>query len=414
VAPVPTVDDLAKAADVAADLAAPVADAAPPADGPKASSDDIDLSALGLDPGAAAFDDKLNIYGFADIGWSSQHWVRKIPTIPKDTRAFAVGNLNIYLAKNLTSKARTLAEVRFTFLPNGSQNPDGTYLDNSAEETTNFNRVSQWGGVVIERAYLEYDLTEHLTLRAGRWLTPYGIWNIDHGSPAILGVIRPYIVGEQFFPEHQTGLDLFGDYYQSGFKLDYHLTASNGRGAAEAQTDVDLDVALGANATLETPWGVKLGGSYYRGRYTGFAATPGGLNPTFQESSYGVDAQYDLGPLHAQVEVIARERTYDDGARTATAAGFSPDSRDLGFYCLLGYRFARLWNVMPYGIYERYEPGEGAFFKGIKSMSAGLNFRPTGSMIFKVQTSRTAFDTGPELLAGQKLYFLAAQASWVF
>jgi hypothetical protein len=397
----------------AADATAAIADVTAPAPA-AASSDDIDLSALGLDPSAAAFDDKLNIYGFADVGWSSQHWVKAVPTIAQNTRAFAVGNFNIYLAKNLSPKARALAEVRFTFLPNGSQNPDGTYLDNRAEEVTNFSRETHWGGIVIERAYLEYDLTAYLTLRVGHWLTPYGIWNIDHGSPAIIGVFRPYIIGEQFFPEHQTGLDLFGNVYRSGFKLSYHLTASNGRGAAEAQTDLDLDVALGANAQVETPWGIKLGGSYYRGRYTGYAATPGAIAPTWEEASYGVDAQYDLGGFHAQVEVIARERQYGDGTRTAAVAGFTADSRDLGWYVLAGHRFAKLWNVMPFGVFERYKPGEANYFKGIKGYSGGLNFRPIASLVVKAQLNRTDFDAGPQILGGQQIWFIATQASWMF
>src|SRR6185295_16155697 len=91
--------DLEKAADAAADIAAVTA--APPATG-KASSDDIDLASLGLDPSAAAFDDKLNIYGFADVSYYAQHFVQPLPTIAQDTRTFEIGNLNLYLAKNLT------------------------------------------------------------------------------------------------------------------------------------------------------------------------------------------------------------------------------------------------------------------------------------------------------------------------
>src|SRR5438874_865868 len=126
----------------------------------RASSDDIDLSALGLDPGAAAFDDKLNIYGFADVGYRVTHASRNPVFFPQDTRSFAVGNFNLYLAKSLIRKARALAEVRFTFLPNGSINPDGSIVNTTATDVTNVNRPVQWGGIVIERAYLEYDVGE--------------------------------------------------------------------------------------------------------------------------------------------------------------------------------------------------------------------------------------------------------------
>src|SRR5207249_3352381 len=97
----PPADDLSKAADATAEVAAVQSspDAPEPA---KASDANIDLSALGLEPGAAAFDDKLNIYGFADIGYSAFHASRANLFFPQDTRSFGVGNLNVYLAKPLT------------------------------------------------------------------------------------------------------------------------------------------------------------------------------------------------------------------------------------------------------------------------------------------------------------------------
>jgi hypothetical protein len=394
--------------------AAQPATAPTPAEPVEASSDDIDLSALGLEPGGSSFDDKLSIYGFADVIWEWQHWTHDNGFVAQDSRGFAVGNLNIYLAKQLTAKARTLAEVRFTLAPNGSQKPDGSFVDTTALDVTNFYRPTQWGGIVIERAYVEYDLGDHLTLRAGHWLTPYGVWNIDHGSPAIIGGGRPYIIGEQFFPDHQTGLDLFGNHYLHGVKLDYHLTASNGRGGAEAQQDQDTELAFGGRLAAETPWGIKLGASYYQGRYTGLVTTPGVPAQTYREAAYGGDAGYDRGPLHLQVEVIARDRRYDEGSRAASTAGFAPDSRDFGAYALAGYRFNHLWNVMPFTYYERYRPADHSYFSGIDGINVGLNFRPTPALVFKLQLSRVGFLDGPEILAGQVIYDTSVQAAWVF
>jgi len=412
----PSADDLAKAADAAAEVAAVPVDAPPPtptnASPPaKASSDDIDLGSLGLDPNASSFDDKLNIYGFADIGFQVLHWTKNPVFFPQDTRSFAVGNFNLYLAKPLTPKARALAEVRFSFVPNGSTRPDGTIVDTTSTDSANFDRPVQWGGIIIERVHVEYDLTEHLTLRAGRWLTPYGIWNIDHGSPTIIGVTRPYIIGEQFFPEHQTGLDLFGNHYESGFKIDYHLTASNGRGATEATVDRDNKLAFGGRLQVETPWGVKVGGSYYRGRYTGLPPAPGMPAPTYREAAYGGDAQFDNGALHLQAELIVRDRDYQFGPPVT----FDPAARDLGYYGLAGYRLQRFWNVMPYAFYESYEPADRATFSRVYAINAGLNFRPTSTLILKLQGTYPWFrDDGVGLLAGQTIEIFSAQASWVF
>jgi hypothetical protein len=324
-----------------------------------------------------------------------------------------IGNLNVYVAKNLTPRARALVEIRFTFMPNGSRNADGTFIDTTVQDLQNFSRPAQWSGIVIERAHVEYDLTDQLTLRAGHWLTPYGIWNIDHGSPAIVAAGRPFVIGEEFFPEHQTGLDLFGSRYAGRYKLDYHLTMSNGRGATEAVVDQDNKLAFGGRLEVTTPWGARLGGSYYRGRYTGLPATFGALPDTFREASYAGDAQVRHGALHLQAEVVVHERHYVSGERAASAAGFAPDRRDVGLYALAGYRFDRFWNVMPYAYYE-LERRPSLVFSSMSGVVAGLNFRPTPSLVFKLQLNRPGFGDGPELFAGNTLYYFVAQASWVF
>jgi hypothetical protein len=97
-------------------------------------------------------------------------------------------------------------------------------------------------------------------------------------------------------------------------------------------SDQDTETAFGGRVEIETPSGLKAGGSYYRGRYTGLPAAVGVMPETFRDASYGGDAQYTLGALHLQGEIIARERHYGAGERTAGIAGFVPDGRDFGFY----------------------------------------------------------------------------------
>jgi hypothetical protein len=401
-------DDRAGAADATADVAS-----VPAAATTKPSSDDIDLGALGLDPVTATVtDDPLTVYGFADFTYDSAHWSKNVG-VP-DYKTFLQGNLNVYLRKKLMPKTRALAEIRFTFSPNGSQGVDGSVTDTTATDLTDYYRPVQWGGVVIERAYLEYELTDHLTLRGGHWLTPYGIWNTDHGSPVVIPIGKPFIVGEQFFPVHQTGLDLFGSHTAGDYQLSYHLTASNGRGGSEAQMDQDDKFAFGGRLELWTPWGLTAGGSYYRGRYTGLPKMIGAQPETYLEAGYAGDAQFDQGPLHVQAEVIARDRHYAADALAAAAPGVVPDSRDFGWYVLAGYRFDRLWNVMPFMFYEDERPGDQSLFSKAIDVNAGLNFRPAPPVVFKVMATYVWFSDGPGLFAGAAIREFQAQASWVF
>lgn len=412
------------AAAAPAPLPSPVDDPVPapvpappgaPAPAPARAADDLDLTALGLDPaGDGGFDDKLSVYGFADFTWSNTHFTHQTP-YAHDSTTFALTSLNVYIAKNLTPRWRSLAEISFNYVPNGSTNPDGTTVVTSASDATDFGRTTQWGTIAIERAYVEYDLTPHLTIRAGHWLTPYGIWNTDHGSPVIIGTYRPYIVGEQLFPEHQTGLDAFGSAPVGDYKLGYHATISNGRSETEIVADTDRRPAIGGRLEFEAPWAgtLKLGASGYLGRATGATTSTTTAPEVFDERAYAVDGQWDHGGLHLQGEAIHRHKAYTAGHHPLTLAG-APigNGPDLGVYLLVGYRFAHLWNVMPFAYYEDYRPLVPGILGDIKAINAGLNFRPLATVILKVQG---AYAHGDDFgLLHTSVMFIATQAAWVF
>lgn len=410
--PPPPADDLSQAADATAEAAA-LAPTAPTA-APAPAADDIDLAALGLDPSSAtAFDDKLNLYGFADFGYSAL--VSGTPLIA-DYREFSYGNLNLYLAKNLTPRWRALAEVRFLLAPNGARNPDGTYQSTAVPDPSNFDRPVSWGGIQIERAYIEYDVHARLSVRAGRYLTPYGIWNIDHGSPAIIGVSRPYIIGEQFFPERQTGLELFGAAPLGDYKLRYHATVSNGRNPIEASRDPDKKLAFGGRLELEAPLAggtLRIGGSAYVGRETELAATATETPRAFDEIAFGFDAQYLRGGLHLQAEYIGQHRELVAGPPPGSPGGATlVDGMVTGFYGLAGYRFDRLWHVMPYALYEDYHPFDRTAYRELASASFGLNFRPTPTVVLKAAASHVWFEGG--LFDDATLQVYGTQIAWVF
>jgi hypothetical protein len=403
------------AADVApAPAPTPTAAAptSPPAPAPEAASD-ADLAALGLDPTAPAFDDKLNIYGFADLAYQAWHFSQPLLGAP-DTYGFAAGSLNLYLSKNLTERWRTLAEVRFLYLPNGGNDGAGNTTVTTVNDPTSFDRPITWGGIAIQRAYVEYDVDEHLTIRAGRLLTPYGIWNTDHGSPAIIAAYRPYIIGEQYFPEQQTGIELLGQKLFGEYQVGYHATITNGRSPVDAVSDPDGRPAFGGRLEFSAPWSgtLKLGASGYMGRYTGVAAT-GVTAPSYNERSYGADVQWDHGGLHVQAELIGNDHHYFDSARATNAKGFIPDGRQWGGYALAGYRFDRYWNVMPFSMVEYIRPIDDTLYDNVTGYSAGLNFRPSSNVILKVMYD-FAVARGTGLLGNVDIDVFTSQIAWVF
>ena len=45
--------------------------------------------------------------------------------------------------------------------------------------------------IILERAYIQWSKLDWLGVRVGQFLTPYGIWNVDHGTPTLITMFRP-------------------------------------------------------------------------------------------------------------------------------------------------------------------------------------------------------------------------------
>ena len=379
---------------------------------------------------------KLNLYGFTDFSYSTQLGHNALMT---STSSFAVGKLNLYAAADLGDSWRSLAEIRFMYLPNGqapasSAFPPPPRTDTTVGDYTDAGRPVRWGGISIERAWLEHTFHPALTVRLGAFLTPYGIWNVDHGSPVIIGVSRPYIIGEGLFPEHQTGVEMYGSWDFGPSRVGYHLTLSNGRGPIDSYQDLDHNKAIGGRLFFkhESPrWGtLTVGASGYKGTYTdssdslGADAATGKLVATntiaaqYKELSLAADIKWELGGALVQSEILMNDRGYPDDHRppvlpvSGGAPGFTPDHRRYGVYGIAGYRFPFL-GTMPFWGAEYYDVGLYTFSGPVAATFGGLNVRPTARVVLKAQYTYVRFSKwqGPDL---GRLNILDLQAAWSF
>lgn len=393
---------------------APVSDTA----AADAAADSIDLAALGLDPASAeaGFDDNLNLYGFADFQFNADYsngaWNKR----------FASGKLNIYLAKSLTKKFRTLAEVRLMYLPNGGRGDMGGDATVSVANDPVSGHEVAVGGISIQRVYAEYDVHRYVTVRAGHWLTPYGIWNVDHGSPAIIPVSAPYIIGESLIPESQTGLQAFQTVSVGDYRIGYYATVSNGRSWVESTQDPDNRVALGGRLEFEAPlFGtLKLGVSGYGGRTTVMSTDGSAPSWAYDERDVAVDAQWEHGAVYLQGEYIRHKRNPIAGSEPPMAEpvlgapmgpmsiGDTNKGSATGAYVLAAYRTTHLWNVTPFAYYEYYAPVNASF--EVNGFHGGLNFRPIPQLVLKAQAITAKIgDTS----IGD-MWMFQTQAAWVF
>jgi hypothetical protein len=395
----------------------------------------------------------LRIYGFFDVTFAKAWPVPETNVLsfglPTEA-SFVMGGVNVYLHSQMTRTLSAMVETRLTFLPNGyvEQRPATLELDGqSVVVEDDYQRVDttvsgplslaeyRTGGILIERAHLDWTPKDWFNVRVGRFLTNYGIWNIDHGSPTLIGVLPPAMVSSQLVPSWQTGLELFGRYpLGRELALDAVATLSNGRGPIDEWRDLDDDMALSGRLRLswDTPGtSLALGGFGYYGKSTDLietttlrtaadgtvdAADPESLVvedvvvESYQESMLAADLRFAWEGLLVQSEGVERRVDYEVPTLLTQSqalvlgvplgqAAYAPNNVGYAFYGLVGYTlpFTRQLGgvaLTPYASVERSVPAdEGSAFDQWQ-YRFGLNVRPSPYVTLKGEVNHVAPESG--------------------
>lgn len=253
----------------------------------------------------------------------------------------------------------------------------------------------------IERAYFNILFNDQFTLRVGKWITPSGIWNVDHGSPVVLTVSQPYqTTVTPIFPESQMGLMGYGMMYLGDHDLSYNAWISNGRSGAsqavsssfENSIDSPDDFTIGGHLglNLALPVSVKLGATAQTGnlrrKYSVNTLeidlmdlqnmsisnynTVSRFIADERESIMGADARLEFKNFFVQGEAnysFVEDNTADDKSMEI-----------LGYYGLAGYKIpiGEQFMLTPYAMFEQVE-----WERGWNSM--GFDLHGYGAMGFQ-------------------------------
>jgi hypothetical protein len=313
----------------------------------------------------------LRIYGFADFGI-----MRTIA--PKDAQlasqfstplTFYLGRLNLYYDAHPDPDFRFLAETRLSLYPNGTTAGVDRSTGIVQRTSTQIGDISSpdgmgssvdWGSIIIERAVLDWTRYPMLSVRAGLFLTPFGIYNVDHGSPTLISPSQPSYIGQQWIPMRQLGLQIFGSYPMAPWELGYAVTVGNGRtdgildagdskaygGRLFARRQGELSLTLGASALYQP----------YRQNKEQFGMAADG-SITFTSTrvvertllTLGGDLAVDYRGFRLRSEIVLCRTDYTPGKRALATAdprgGYEPDSRDVKSYAIAAYR---LWKLEPW------------------------------------------------------------------
>lgn len=111
----------------------------------------------------------------------------------------------------------------------------------------------------LERLYLDYNISENMNLRLGRFLTPNSRWNLLHASPLVWTSTRP-LATYRLFPTGTNGLMLHGSVPVNDYAVDYMLFAEMLEDQEKDNLDLPFEHVRGARLALSKQWnfGVSL------------------------------------------------------------------------------------------------------------------------------------------------------------
>jgi hypothetical protein len=257
-----------------------------------------------------------------------------------------------------------------------------------------------WGALILERAHIDWMPLDQFNLRVGYFLTPYGIFNVDHSSATRIMLIATAAMAHGIIPERQNGIEIFGLFYIGAWQLGYHAYVSNGRTTSVDFTD---DKAVGGRLYFQLRDVVRLqiGASFFYGNYQDVEKSIGinngvlGIVRTttveFSELAGGVDVSLDVDALRIRVEGIANQTIYTEGKHPIYFGTPRANMTMMAVYSIVAYQLP--WLGMEPALWGEwsYIPTPGVADEFV-SVGVGLNFYITPSVII-----RTHFLYGTDL-----------------
>ncbi len=369
----------------------------------------------------------LDIYGFFDVELLKVFNDKDNPTeglVAAENLTFTMANINLYFSSQLTDTLRALIEVKFSFAPLGqelSYYPEYHRVDTAASELGTGQEFNL-GGIMVERAKLTWQPFDFLGITAGRYLTPFGIWNVDHGTPILIPVSPPLIIAKQAIPMAQTGIQLHGRFLPSAsFFIDYAVTLANGRGPTESAYDLDDNKAVGLRLRLIYKGRnvqAALGGYGYYGQTTDIEKSLNldqlaqdnlqiKINETekYQELTGSLDFLLAFYGIRLQAECVRGIIQYDKRpfrthapVTTEPIGGYMPDYIKFHVYGLLAWelplhKYLGEMTLTPYLFIERSVPEDALEVANPFYIRFGVNYKPNPFIVLKVEAGRSTTES---------------------
>ena len=422
------------------------------------------LIAVAVVPGSICAQKNFNMYGFMDVNvgkmfLEENNFFQTMDFITPEPRLL-LGNVNLYFDFTPNNKTRALIELavnsttyddvptlgrdlsvsseaemqlyQAAYLGAIQQGADEATAAATASATVEaaqaglsganmeYRSGKKYGGIKLERAWFDIKANDQLNFRIGRFLTPAGIWNVDHGSPLILTIGQPNQWNMvPIFPNAQNGVMVHGRTYLGDHDLDYKVYLSSGRDGDNLNNPTtkelaDFGVGGHAGINLDIFSGISIGVSGYTGKIKKtrlmqeyeFASAAEVMSRTtsldgftFKRYEDQVAREIDAGiDFKASIHKILLQMEYNH-QRDQNQLSDDAVTPVNGFYVLAGYDIGirPQLGVTPYFFFEslkwkdaQLNPAKDLYmfpFNGWNQITGGLNIRLFSNIRWKIEYS---------------------------
>ncbi len=319
----------------------------------------------------------------------------------------------------LKDSSRDQADLKRFVLFFGHRFSDRISFNSEFEVEHAVSSSSDKGEAEIEQAYLNYQISPAMNLRAGLFLMPFGFLNRSHEPPTFYGVERNEIE-TRIIPStwREGGVSLYGSIgrgfdYDIGVTTGFSVAKLDDTGTPLLATHQELQLAHASDLSVygSVDWrgvpGVDIGGGVFTGNTSQNNADfrQDATQPNFS----GISARLTLWDVHARLqrngfdlEALYTRGTFDQAAQVDSvilaynsANGADRPLAPSAFYGWLvqgayTYTFKNEMAVSPFVRYERYNT-QASLPLGLiadpanrdKLLTLGLSFRPLSDIVVK-------------------------------
>ena len=298
---------------------------------------------------------RMTVSGYADVEYSTSTQDGYKP-------GFRLHHLSLFFKKQISDKWRFFSEIEYEDAPFMEFGFNPTAAPNACDHDCN-------GSIFVEALNVDYLWRPELSLRAGRFFTPAGIWSVDHYPPFVPTQERPMHI-RQIFPQVFDGALAYGIHKVGNTFLSYDVYAGNGEnnpGSGDQNSTTAYGVKV--NVALPVLKQFDIGTTYYsdgkltpfEGMYDGDKKTAYGFHTKLRFHQFTVQSEY----AKAKYEPLAAAAYNKEGY-------YGQFLYDLSDWTL-GYR------------YDYYDPDSTVTKNDTTINSVFVNYRVNKDVVFKLE-----------------------------